>query len=50
MWQVARMGEITGVCGLMVRNFAGKRPLGSGRREQEDNLKMDLQELRWRHE
>jgi len=41
---VARVGEWTGVCRVMVGKPEGKRPLGRPRRRWEDNIKMDLQE------
>ena len=42
---VARMGERTDVCRLLVGKPEGKSPLGSSRRRWEDNIKMDLQEV-----
>jgi hypothetical protein len=42
---VARMGERTGVCMVLVGKSEGKRPLGSPRRRWENNIKMDLQEV-----
>jgi hypothetical protein len=30
-----------------VRRLEGRRPLGRSRRRWEDNIKMDLQEVRW---
>jgi hypothetical protein len=42
---VARMGERTGKCWVLVGNPEGKRPLGRRRRRWEDNIKMDLQEV-----
>jgi len=39
-WSVARMGERTGVYGVLVGEPEGKRPLGSPRRRWEDNIKM----------
>jgi len=44
--QVARLGEKRGVYRVLVRKSEGKRPLGRKRRRWEDNIKMDLQEVR----
>jgi hypothetical protein len=44
---VARMGERTGVCRVLVEKPEGKRPLESPRLRWEDNIKMDLQEVGW---
>ena len=44
---VACMGERTGVYRVLVGKLEGKRPLGRPRRRWEDNIKMDLQEVRW---
>jgi len=43
---VARMGERRGVHRVLVGKPEGKRPLGRPRRRLEDNIKMDLQEVR----
>jgi len=43
---VARMGERRGVYKVLVGKTEGKRPLGRPRRRLEDNIKMDLQEVR----
>ena len=43
---VACMGEGRGVHRFLVGKRGGKRPLGRPRRRWEDNIKMDLQELR----
>ena len=45
---VARMGEKTGVYRVFVGGGKpeGKRPLGRPRHKWEDNVKMDLQEVR----
>jgi len=43
---VARMGEGRGVYRVLVGKPEGKRPLGRPRRRWEDNIKMDLQEVR----
>ena len=42
---VARMGEGTGVCRVLVGKPEGKRLLGRPKRRWEDNIKMDLQEV-----
>ena len=39
---VARMGERRYVCGVLVGNPEGKRPLGRHRRRWENNIKKDL--------
>ena len=43
---VAHMGEGRGVHRVLVGKPEGKRPLGRPRRRWEDNIKMDLQEVR----
>ena len=43
---VARMGERRGVYRVLVGKPGGKRPLGRPRRRWEDNIKMDLKEMR----
>ena len=43
---VARMGERRGVYRVLVGKSEGNRPLGRIRRRWEDNIKMDLQEVR----
>ena len=43
---VARMGERRGVYRVLVGKPEGKRPLGRPRRRWEDNIKMNLQEVR----
>jgi len=43
---VARMGEGRGVDRVLVRKPEGKKQLGRPRRRWEDNIKMDLQEVR----
>jgi len=40
------MGEGRGVYRVLVGKPEGKRPLGRPRRRWEDNIKMDLQEVR----
>jgi hypothetical protein len=44
---VARMGEGRGAYRILVGRSEGRRPLGRPRRRWEDNIKMDLQEVRW---
>jgi hypothetical protein len=41
------MGERTGVYGVLVEKPEGKRQFGSRRRRWKDNIKMNLQEVRW---
>jgi hypothetical protein len=43
---VARMGEERGVYGVLVGKPEGKRPLGRPGRRGEDNIKLDLKEIR----
>ena len=43
---VARMWEDRGVHRVLVGKPEGKRPLGRPRRRWDDNIKMDLQEVR----
>ena len=43
---MARMGEGRGVYRVLVGKPEGKRPLGRPRRRWEDNIRMDLQEVR----
>ena len=43
---MARMGEERGVHRVLVGKPEGQRPLGRPRRRWEDNIKMDLQEVR----
>jgi hypothetical protein len=43
---VARLGERRGVCRFLVGKTVGKRPIGRPSRRREDNMKMDLQEVR----
>ena len=47
--RVARMGERRGAHKALVGKPVGMRPLGRPRRRKEDNIKMDLRELGWRH-
>jgi hypothetical protein len=44
---VARMGEGRGAYRILVGWPEGRRPLGRPRHRWEDNLKTDLQEVRW---
>jgi len=39
------MGEMRGLCRVLVEKTVGKRPLESPRRRWEDNIKMHLQEV-----
>jgi hypothetical protein len=43
---VARMGEGRGMYRVLVGKHEGKRPLGRPRRRWEDNIRMDLQDVR----
>jgi hypothetical protein len=43
---VACMGERRGIYRVLVRKPEGKRPLGRPRHRREDDIKMDLQEVR----
>jgi len=43
---VARIGKGRGVYGVLVGKPEGKRPLGRPRHRWEDNIKMDLQEVK----
>jgi hypothetical protein len=43
---VARVGEGRGVYRVLVGRPEGKRPLGRPRRRREDNIKLDLREMR----
>jgi len=40
------MREMRGVCRVLVEKTEGKSPLGRTRRRWEDNIKMDLHEVR----
>jgi hypothetical protein len=48
-WHVACMGKKRGAYGILVGRPEGRPPLGRPRRIWEDNIKMDLQEVGWRH-
>jgi hypothetical protein len=41
------MGEKSNVYRILVGKPEGKRPLGRPRRRWEDNIRMDLREIRW---
>ena len=43
---LARMGESRGVYRVLLGKPEGKRPLGTPRRRWEDNINLDLQEVR----
>jgi hypothetical protein len=44
---VAHMGEKRGAYRILVGRPKGRRPLGRPRRRWEDNIKINLQEIRW---
>jgi len=44
---VARMGDWRGAYRVLVRRLDRKRPFGRPRSKWEDNIKIDLQEVRW---
>jgi hypothetical protein len=44
---VARMGEVRVAYNILVGRPEGRRPLGRPRRRWEDNIKMDLREIRF---
>jgi hypothetical protein len=44
---VARKGEVRGAYNILVGRPAGRRPLGRPRRRWEDNIKIDLREIRF---
>jgi hypothetical protein len=46
---VARMGECRGAYRILVGRPEGRRPLGRPKLRWEDNIKMDLQDVGWRH-
>jgi hypothetical protein len=46
---VARMGEKRGTYRILAGRLEGRRPLGRPRHRWEDNIKMGLQEVGWRH-
>jgi hypothetical protein len=41
------MGEKRNAYRILVGNPEGKRPIGRPRRRWEDNIRMDLREIRW---
>ena len=45
---VARIGKSKGVCRVWVGRYDGKRQLGRPRRRWEDNIQIDLQEVKWK--
>jgi hypothetical protein len=45
---VAWMGEMRNTYNILIGNPEGKRLLGRPRRRWEDNVKMDLKEIRWK--
>ena len=45
---VARMGERRGVYRVLVGKPERKRPLGISTHRWEDNIKLELQKVRWR--
>jgi hypothetical protein len=45
---VARMGEKSNACRLLVTTPEGRRPLGGPRRRWVDNIRMYLVEVEWR--
>jgi hypothetical protein len=44
---VPRMGEVRGAYNILIRRPEGRRPLGRPRRRWEDNIKMDLRQIRF---
>jgi hypothetical protein len=44
---VARMGAVRDAYNILVGRPEGRRPLGRPRRKWEDNIKMDLREIRF---
>jgi hypothetical protein len=46
---VAGVGESTGAYSILVGKPEGKRKLGIPRRKWKHNIKMDFQEIEWRH-
>ena len=44
---MARMGEESGVYGVLVGKPEGSRPMGRPRRRWVDNIRMDLNEMGW---
>jgi len=48
MGHVANMGERTGAYRILVLKPEGKRQLGKPRHRWENNIRMDLEEIRWK--
>ena len=46
---VACMGERKGAYRVLAEKPEGRRPLERPTRKWEDNIKMDLQDVKWRH-
>jgi hypothetical protein len=46
---VARMRKNRNIYQVFVGKLESERPLGNPRRRLEDNIKMDLREMRWGH-
>jgi hypothetical protein len=46
---IACMGKRRGAHRVLVGKPEGRRPLGRSRCRWEDNIKMDLREVRWRN-
>jgi hypothetical protein len=44
---VVSIADITDAYNILVRKSEGKRPLGRRRRRWEDNIRIDLWEMRW---
>jgi hypothetical protein len=44
---VAHIGEVRNAHSILDEKFEGKRPLRIPRRRWEDNIRMDLREIRW---
>jgi hypothetical protein len=44
---VARIGDMKNAYEILVGKLEGKRPLGKHERIWEDNIRMDLMEIRW---
>ena len=44
---MSRMGDWEGIYRILVEKPTGKRPLGRHSRVYEDNIKMDLKEIKW---
>ena len=46
---MARVGDMRGVCRILVWEPEGRKPLGRPTSRWEDNTKMDIQEVDWGH-